>query len=103
LADEIDARLQIEVPQLIEDEITVSRPTETDIELNRGQRFDYGSRLDGTRRAEGTTVTLSVPFKGDVGMFSVRPSAHTLNPPRGAISGKILRHTVSGITMIKQR
>jgi hypothetical protein len=97
LADEVAANFQIEVPQLIEEEISVSPPREVEIELNRSQRFDYG--FDGTRSVKGTSVTFTVPFKGDAEMFFVRPSSFTLNPPRGEVCGTALEHTVSGVTL----
>src|SRR4051812_37497319 len=72
LADEISSKLQIEVPQLIEEDISVSPPREMDIELNRSQRFDYGFSFDGTRTIKGTAVTFTIPFEGDAVLFSVR-------------------------------
>jgi hypothetical protein len=35
----------------------------------------------------GTEIRIIVPFQGDPGMFKIRPSSYTLNPPRGEISG----------------
>ncbi|MEW6582118.1 MAG: hypothetical protein AB1416_05085 [Actinomycetota bacterium] len=44
---------------------------------------DHASEL--ARNFPGYRVVVHVPFEGDAGVFSLRPSSFTLNPPRGRI------------------
>lgn len=39
----------------------------------------------------GTTITLHIPFRGEAGLFKVRPSRFTLSPPFGEVADGELR------------
>ena len=52
--------------------------------------------FDGPIKVAGTRVEVLIPFTGDVGLFDVRPSTRTLNPPRFAITDHSIVAAVEG-------
>ena len=46
---------------------------------------------DGRVLLSGTTVTFHIPFSGERDLFKFQPSTHTMNPPRGLVTGNELR------------
>ncbi|MGH7487405.1 MAG: hypothetical protein ACREMY_17655, partial [bacterium] len=97
LAEEVARKLTIDVPQLKEDEITVSPPKEVEISVQGYSRAYYG--FDGEHKVKGTRVVFCVPFTGDAIMFSVRPSSFTLNPPRADVRSNTLEKTFEGVSL----
>ena len=77
-----DQEYRINVPVLKEGEITVDQ-TEAKIDVSREPfRFNpLGERI----YVPGTTVTYFVPFDGDAGLFRLRASTFTFNPPRAEV------------------
>jgi len=63
-----------------------------DVSGDRGRYFsDQHSAL--ARNFPGYRVVVHVPFEGDMGVFSLRPSSRTFNPPRAqATDGDLILH-----------
>jgi hypothetical protein len=60
-----------------------------DVSSDRGRYFsNYASDL--ARNYPGYRVVVHVPFEGDAGVFSLRPSSFTFNPPRGRVKDDLL-------------
>lgn len=55
-----------------------------DVSGDRGRYFSH-PHSDLARNFPGYRVVVHVPFEGDPGVFSLRPSSFTLNPPRGQV------------------
>jgi len=94
LVAELAAKLQINLPQLQEAEITVSPPREVSVDVSGDfRRAVYGR---GPHMVKGTSVTFSVPFLGDRELFYVRPTTFDSAPPRAKLRGNVLEVTYSG-------
>lgn len=65
------------------------KDVKVDVSLDRGRYFsDYASDL--ARNYPGYRVVVHVPYEGDAGVFSLRPSSFTFNPPRGRVREDLL-------------
>ena len=85
LVQRLAAKYKLDVPVLDEEKALMShRETNVDVSGDPMRMI-----LDRNRPfyIKGTEVTISVPFRGDPGMFQVRPTTFTLNPPRGEAHG----------------
>jgi hypothetical protein len=61
------------------------KEVKVDVSWDRGRYFsDYASDL--ARNFPGYRVVVHIPFEGDAGVFSLRPSSFTFNPPRGRVN-----------------
>lgn len=80
LLPELMQRFELVIPELDESAITVSPPREIQISVSQEFRLGYGPRS-----VKGIEVTFNVPYTGDVEFFRVRPTHHTLNPPRAVL------------------
>lgn len=58
-----------------------------------------GAISDATQSSKvlGKEVTYCVPFSGTPGLFDMRPSTHTGDPPRGFVRGAVLEINCSGV------
>ena len=66
-------------------QVDVSQDFDRDI-FDRGQPFHIS----------GTSVVITVPFRGDHNMFDIRPTSYSLNPPRAAVKDDHLTLTITG-------
>jgi hypothetical protein len=98
IAAELVARFQLAVPELDEAGITVSSPREVQIDVSRDFRFGYGPQS-----VKGTEVVFSVPYTGDTEFFRVRPTSHTLNPPRAILEKDELGFPFRGIDLVGEQ
>jgi hypothetical protein len=91
-------KFSIDVPTLIEDKIQVDQ-REAQIEI-RGDPF---SRLGGfpndTHTAIGTTIEVVIPFSGDGGVFHIRPTTASMNPPRATVRDQTLVMEITGANL----
>jgi len=74
-------------PKIYEDKIYVYNSKEVDIDVSKEpMRIIF----DGSRPfyVKGVQITIAVPFEGNSELFQYKPSAFTLNPPRGEIVGQ---------------
>jgi hypothetical protein len=83
LVRDLAGKYKLEMPVLEEDNAKISH-REVKVDVSQDP-----SRLIWDRSApfyiRGTEVTISVPFKGDPGLFQVQPSTFSSNPPRGEV------------------
>jgi len=82
---ELVTRFRLAVPELDEAGTTVSAPREVQINVSRDFGFGYGPAT-----INGTEVTFSVPYTGEMEFFRVRPTHFNLNPPRALVSSREL-------------
>ena len=83
LADYLVEKLKLDVPVLDEESIHADQH-ESQIDVSQDMNrhiFDRGRPFYIT----GTSVVITVPFRGDRNMFDVRPSTYSLNPPGAAV------------------
>ena len=101
LTDYLVEKFKLDVPVLDEQgihadqhesQIDVSQDFDRVI-FNRGEPF-YIS---------GTSVVITVPFRGDRNMFDVRPSSFSLNPPQAAVNGDHLTVTITGTDLTPEQ
>lgn len=64
-----------------------------DVSGDRGRYFS-DPYSDLSRNFPGYRIVVHVPFEGDPGVFSLRPSSFTLNPPRGRVMDSDLVLTI---------
>jgi hypothetical protein len=88
LCDSLAEEFQINVPVLLEDNITVEQE-DTKIDVSRDQNR-YISDRSRPFYISGTRITYFCPFEGDASLFRNRPSTFDFSPPRGTISGQDL-------------
>ena len=81
----------IAVPELREDEITVTQEEEQVDVSGDPQRFI--SNRNRPFYIPGTKITFEVPFSGNGQLFQCRPSSFDLNPPRALVNQDYLRFT----------
>ncbi|HXX22478.1 MAG TPA: toll/interleukin-1 receptor domain-containing protein [Terriglobia bacterium] len=76
-------KYKLEMPVLEDENAKIShREVEVDVSGDPSRLiWDRGSPF----YIKGTEVTISVPFKGNPGLFQVQPSTFSLNPPRGEV------------------
>ena len=90
-------KYRIDVPVLEEKAVTAAH-RETKVLAGIGRLSYSGQRR--RRTVTGTAVEVDVPFTGDSEMLLVRPSTHTLNPPRAQIVNKgLLRIHIEGANL----
>ena len=101
LTDYFVAKYGLDVPVLNKEGIYVDQE-ETQVDVSRDFRRAI---LDPSRPyyVPGTSVHVTVPFSGDHNMFRVRPSAFSLNPPRGRINSGALVLTFTGVDLDQSR
>jgi hypothetical protein len=95
LASEIAAKLVLDVPVLDEENITVSKATEVQVEV----RDSFGFPDGGRHFAKGTSVTFTVPFTGDREMFFVAPNSSDANQPMADVETDALQFTITGVQL----
>ena len=86
IVQRLAAKYKLEVPVLDEEKAAMSH-REVDVDVSRDPMRMI---LDRSRAfyIKGTEITIAVPFRGDPGLFQVRPSAFNMNPPRGEVRGR---------------
>ena len=100
LADYFIQRFSIDLPVLGADDISVEQ-REVDIDVRH--RFDYGFRGDGPGTVRGVEYEVHIPFEGDGGMFSVRPTTFSSMVPQAAVEGQRLVMFVRDVQMSNEK
>lgn len=83
--DLFEQKCKFDIPRLLRDKI--ERDTkEFDVDVSGNPNLNpFGDRGPILRKA--AEITFYVPYDGDGDIFLIRPSQHTLNPPRGSVQG----------------
>lgn len=85
LVREVATKFKLELPILEEDRICQSsREVDVDVSGDPMRLIWDRSRPFYVKAAE---ITVTIPFKGDVNLFRIRPSTFSTNPPRGEVEG----------------
>jgi len=93
LADDLAARYQIRVPDLHENEITVSEPTEAKVDVSQDGRRIIRDRSQPFY-ISGTSVTFIVPFTGSQEVFGYEAStSYVGNAPIATVKASALEFT----------
>ena len=88
LANYFEQEYKIDVPTLKKDQITVDQnEAKIDVSHDPFRFIPNGKPFYVT----GTSVTHFVPFEGDAGLFQLRASTFTFNPPQAKIEGNELK------------
>jgi len=101
LARYLIEKYSVDVPVLDDENITADQ-REEQIDVSRDpSRFIR----DPSRPfyIAGTAVEVTIPFTGDGGVFGIRPTSHTMNPPRGVVSGQNLVITIRGANLAAEQ
>jgi hypothetical protein len=90
----------IEVPELLEDQMSVDqREAQRDVSGDpRRMAYYMGDR--GPVTVTGTEIVVEIAFSGDRQMFKVRPSTFNMNPPTGVVSGNTITFSLWGDNLI---
>lgn len=92
LVHALAARYKLAVPVLQEDNAYADyREIDVDVSRDPMRRFFFDE--GGPAHVKGTEITFFLPFKGNGGLFDIRPQTFTTNPPRGEIEGQEIRLT----------
>jgi len=94
IATYFEGEYELNVPELMADE-AVADQKEKDIDVSRDPDRYWGP--GGPQSVTGTEIFVIIPFTGDPGLFHVRPSTFTMNPPRAEIKGTSLIIRVADI------
>jgi hypothetical protein len=86
LVRDLAAKYKLELPVLEDEKAHISH-REVNVDVSRDPMRMIWDR-DRPFNIKGTEMTFAVPFKGDPGLFQVRPSTFDTNPPRGEIHGR---------------
>jgi hypothetical protein len=78
-------RYQVEAPVLQPEDWSMSKPEEIRVDVSHDQSRAIWS--EGPVYISGFRVSVHVPFTGDAGVFGMRASSFTYNPPRGSVCG----------------
>ncbi len=97
LCDYFEEKFRVDVPVLDEDQIVVDQ-RETEIDVSHDQMRWIRDRSRPFYIA-ATLVEVTIPFSGDRGAFTIRPTTYTSMPPRGEISKNTLILKVQGTDM----
>lgn len=94
-------RFKIDVPELDLDNLVVDQ-REKQIDVSRDPMRLI---MDRSRPiyVTGSEIEVEVPFSGDAEAFKIRPSTVTLNPPRAAIHGSIIKFCIVGTDLNADR
>jgi hypothetical protein len=84
---------RVDAPELRVDEMyrEPAQDVKVDVSHDPGRYF---SPYNTDRRIAGYRVVVRVPFQGDKGVFGLRPSSFTFNPPRARVDGNELALTL---------
>lgn len=86
LVDYFVEKYTIDVPKLLEDQITTDQ-SETQVDVSKdGNR--YISDRSRPFYIPGTKITFFIPFEGDGDLFKAQSSMHSYNPPRATVQGQ---------------
>ncbi len=97
LVDTLAAKYALEPLELLRDKVVLDGPREVDIDISHDFRF---ARVPGERAVvRGTAVSIVVPFRGDPGLFKLKPSTWNTNIPHGKIVGQELHLVFRGVDM----
>lgn len=90
IADELLSQFGVKVPELPDENIRVSDPTDARVDVS-GDRMRHIRDRSTPTYLDGTAVTFGVLFDGESDLFRYRPSSYSLNPPRASRvrSGKV--------------
>lgn len=80
------AEYAMNVPVLEEDR-KYAKKKDTQVDVSRDPTRRYFVTHSGPHLLPGTELSIFVPFKGDPGVFNVRPSSFDMNPPIGDVIG----------------
>ena len=82
-------------PELAVDDIWMEpvKDVTVDVSHDRSRAFSNPDS-DLARNFPGYRVVIHVPFEGDAGVFKLKPSSFTFNPPRGRVQGSDLMLTI---------
>jgi TIR domain len=89
LVRDLATKYKLETP-VLEDENAHISYREVDIDVSQDQMRMIWDR-SRPFYIKGTEITFTIPFKGDPGLFQVRPATFDTNPPRGEIGGREIR------------
>lgn len=78
-------RYEAEAPVLQPEDWSISKPEEIRVDVSHDQSRAIWS--EGPVYISGFRVSVHVPFTGDAGVFGMRASSFTYNPPRGSVRG----------------
>jgi hypothetical protein len=94
-AEALAHHFAVAAPELKPDDVWMEpvKDVKIDVSWDRSRHFsDYGSDL--ARNYPGYRVVVHIPFEGDSGVFKLRPSQFSFNPPRGRVSNDDLVLTI---------
>ncbi|MBV8798472.1 MAG: hypothetical protein JO208_01490 [Alphaproteobacteria bacterium] len=100
LADALVEEFNLVPPTVYVDRLDVSQ-REVELDVSRRGGYDYGF-MHESRYVKGTAISVRIPFEGDAGMFQVRPTSMTLNPPRGRVEGGYVTFEISGVNLSRE-
>jgi len=83
IADELVSQFEVKVPELHDENIRVSDPTDARVDVS-GDRMRHIRDRSTPTYLDGTAVTFSVLFDGESDLFKYRPSSFSMNPPRAS-------------------
>lgn len=90
-------KYSVAFPTLHVDDLVVDQ-RETKVDVSRDPLRFIPDR-SGPVYIAGTEIEVELPFSGDGGVFSIRPSTFDFNPPAATVSGDRLRFSVVGTNL----
>jgi hypothetical protein len=88
-------RWQVEAPKLApEEDWYQDEPQPTQVDVSHEHFMRAITDPSTPTYIDGYRVVVRIPFSGDAGIFQLRPSSYTLNPPRGTVRGSELTQTI---------
>lgn len=101
LADYIEDKFSINIPELLKNEITVSQQ-ETKIDISN--RVGYlPVRYGGNQYADGIKVIVKIPYKGNSSYFSYKPSTYRTVFPYAHIMSNYLQLEFSDVQFTSEQ
>ena len=101
LADYLLEKFKLDVPVLDEQGIYADQH-ESQIDVRQDFDriiFDRGQPF----HISGTSVVITVPFRGDHNIFDIRPTSYSLNPPCAAVNDNHLTLTITGTDLTPEQ
>jgi hypothetical protein len=92
-AEALAEEFRVDVPELQVDQMYREEAQEIKVDVG-GDPGRYFSPYMTDTRIRGYRIVVKIPFTGDKGVFDLRPSSFTFNPPVGRVAGDELVYTL---------
>lgn len=94
-------RYRIDIPVLNRDQIEVDQH---EIQVDVRGSINYAiDDLTQPFYVPGTEIEVSVPFTSEAEGFTIQPTTHLLNPPRGTVRDNVLVLSITGVDLEADR